>query len=47
MQYSGDYDLTIQHRMEYSDEYLRYLGERNAIDTPFLTYKEGLIQPQS
>jgi 3-deoxy-D-manno-octulosonate 8-phosphate phosphatase (KDO 8-P phosphatase) len=47
MQYSGDYDLTIRHRMEYSKPYLDYLEARNKIDTPFLTYKDGIIQPQS
>ena len=47
MQHSGDYDLTIKHRMEYSKEYLLYLEQRNAIETPFLTYKDGNIQPYS
>jgi 3-deoxy-D-manno-octulosonate 8-phosphate phosphatase (KDO 8-P phosphatase) len=46
MQYSGDYDLTIQHRMEYSQAYLDYLEARNKIKTPFLTFKDGIIQPQ-
>ena len=47
MQYSGDYDVTIKHRMEYSKAYLSYLEQRNAIETPFLTYKDGNIQPHS
>ena len=46
MEYSGDYDLTIQHRMEYSQAYLDYLEARNKIKTPFLTFKDGIIQPQ-
>jgi 3-deoxy-D-manno-octulosonate 8-phosphate phosphatase (KDO 8-P phosphatase) len=47
MQYSGNYDLTIQHRMQYSKEYLAYLEERDHIETPFLVYKDGIIQPHS
>ncbi|MBU6159280.1 MAG: phosphatase [Bacteroidetes bacterium] len=47
MQHSGNYDLTIQHRMQYSKEYLAYLEERDRIETPFLVYKDGIIQPHS
>lgn len=41
---SGDYNSTIQHRINFSDLYQQYLSERSQNELKFFTNKEGKIE---
>lgn len=43
MELSSSYNLTIQHRMDFTEDYTQYLNKRNSTETSFFTFANGEI----